>query len=123
MSDRLRTAIGSLMLVSAVFLTFSEFFPLYPGREYLYYSPDSSPVPAGPISHLSWNDPVNNGDLEKLVQLPGIGVAIAEMICVERDKNGKYQYPEDLIAVKGIGSSKLHDILPFLTLVPDESGD
>ncbi|MDO4483043.1 MAG: helix-hairpin-helix domain-containing protein [Clostridia bacterium] len=50
---------------------------------------------------------INTADLEELTRLKGIGPATAESIIAERELNGPYYYPEDLLAIKGIGAKTL----------------
>lgn len=59
-----------------------------------------SPWPTGTVD-------VNTADEAALMGLPGVGVRLAEAIIAEREANGAYRYPEDLLAVKGIGAKKL----------------
>ena len=53
---------------------------------------------------------VNKANAEELTAIRGIGPAIAERIIEERETNGMFFYAEDLLAVKGIGESKLDSI-------------
>lgn len=53
---------------------------------------------------------VNHGDIPALTQLPRIGPVIAQAIVDEREMNGRYFYPEDLLAVRGIGEKTLAEI-------------
>ena len=62
-----------------------------------------------------WVD-VNQADGETLQQLPGIGPAIAEKILRERQENGPFFFPEDLLRVSGIGEKTLEKIRDFLWL-------
>ncbi len=59
---------------------------------------------------------VNTADLDMLMLLPGIGETIAMEIIIERKSNGPFHFPEDLLAVKGIGAKKLESILPHIRL-------
>lgn len=52
----------------------------------------------------------NKADAGELVSIRGIGPVLAERIISERKENGDFFYPEDLLAVRGIGISKLKDI-------------
>ena len=54
---------------------------------------------------------VNSAGLEELMSLPGIGQVRAQAILDDREANGPYRYPEDLIRVKGIGEGVLSGIL------------
>lgn len=57
---------------------------------------------------------VNTADAEELTEIPGVGETISSLIIAEREKNGPFFYPEDLIAVHGIGPvtiSKIRDLI------------
>ena len=49
-------------------------------------------------------------------QLPGVGPAIAQRILQERDQNGPFHYPEDLLTVYGIGTKTLEKIRPQISI-------
>ena len=50
---------------------------------------------------------VNTASIEELQNLPGVGEATAAAIIEEREKNGAFTSPEDLMRVSGIGEKKL----------------
>lgn len=58
---------------------------------------------------------VNTAGLDELMSLPGIGRVRAQAILDDREANGPYRYPEDLIRVKGIGEGVLGKILDQIT--------
>ena len=58
---------------------------------------------------------VNSAGLDELMGLPGIGQARAQAIIDDREANGPYRYPEELIRVKGIGEGILSGILDQIT--------
>ena len=69
-----------------------------------------SPVlPHGPVA-------VNSADADELDTLPGVGEVIAQRIIEEREKNGPFYYPEDLMNVKGIGEKTLEKLLSHIRL-------
>ena len=59
---------------------------------------------------------VNNGSVEELDRLYGVGPALAQAIVEEREANGLFHYPEDLINVKGIGEKTLQKMRDQLLL-------
>ena len=80
-------------------------------REYrpagVSFSPDSSPVTADPVVvPQTGGIDLNTADAETLEMLPGVGVKLAQAILDERENNGTFSYPEDVMAVSGIGEKK-----------------
>ncbi len=63
---------------------------------------------------------INQADAEELQELLGIGETLSAMILEERNKNGPFFYPEDLISVKGIGKQKLKQIVEYLDFEQEE---
>ncbi len=87
-----------------------------------------SPLPYNPPSPLPYNPPaavtdtardgrvdINAAGLEELMSLPGIGAVRAQAILDDREANGPFRYPEDLLRVKGIGEGVLGGILDQIT--------
>ena len=115
MSDKIRKLIGIIMiLVSVIFCSIPL---LLKGRiqQIDYKTGDNAfwrlislqPEKHGEIC-------INTADAEELTRIPGVGETISSMIIAERDMNGPYFYPEDLIAVRGIGPvsvSKIRDLI------------
>jgi len=66
----------------------------------------ASPVPSAGI------DP-NHADAAALVELPGIGPALAGRVVAARAA-GPFRTPEDLLRVRGIGPATLTRLRPFL---------
>lgn len=62
---------------------------------------------------------VNLADEEALCRLPGVGPATAEAILTEREMNGPFFYPEDLLQVYGIGEKKLEAMRDMLDLTEE----
>jgi len=50
---------------------------------------------------------INSASAKDLEQLPGVGPVLAARIAAYRDENGPFEAVEDLLAVPGIGESKL----------------
>lgn len=53
---------------------------------------------------------INTADAEELQLLPGIGPVLAGRIVAWREQNGDYLIAEDLLAVEGIGMTRLQEI-------------
>lgn len=60
--------------------------------------------------------PVNDADLYELTELPGIGETLGQRIIDERETGGPFVYPEDLLAVRGIGEKTLDGIRDMLDM-------
>lgn len=76
---------------------------------------DASPIvlPRGDVD-------VNGGDAEELSRLYRVGESISALIIAEREANGYFFYPEDLLTVRGIGEATLNGFRDSLDLsVPD----
>lgn len=59
---------------------------------------------------------VNRATAEELEKLSGVGPALAQEIIEERETNGAFHYPEDLINVRGIGEKTLERMREELKL-------
>ena len=57
---------------------------------------DDTPVPVN----------INTATIEELDELPGVGEATARAIVEDREQNGPFSVPEDLMRVSGIGEKK-----------------
>ena len=64
------------------------------------YRPQPIDFPQGDVA-------VNRAAEEELRRLQGVGASLAAAIIQEREQNGDFFFPEDLLAVKGIGRVKL----------------
>lgn len=116
-----------VLLITLVFLSFTAGF--FVGRninapEILITAPVKTTPPAPPSipteENLQRQDPsfpinINIATKEQLMQLPGIGQTYASKILEYRRLNGKFDTPEDLLNVEGIGISRLEDILDLIT--------
>lgn len=49
---------------------------------------------------------INTADVEELDELPGVGEATARAIVEDREANGPFSSPEDIMRVSGIGEKK-----------------
>lgn len=71
-------------------------------------------APAGDMLPQKIN--INTADEEQLQMLPGVGPVLARRIIAWREENGDYVLPEDLLAVEGIGLTKLDEMRDLITI-------
>ena len=115
MSDRKLLIIGfTLMAVSFGLTTASAFLP--GGRYAVSYSASGRMDKVTTIGNSAGEIAVNYGSADELCKLHGIGKTLAQMIVLERNENGYFYYPEDLLSVKGIGRKKLAQFQEMLDL-------
>ena len=102
------------MLLSSA-LSYRPLEPVgYAGRPLTMARIPDIELPDGPVR-------INQAGLEELTALPGIGETIGRRILAEREAGGPFRYPEDLTAVKGIGSKLVEGLREQLNLeVADE---
>lgn len=72
-------------------------------------TPAAAVLPNGPVD-------VNHASEQELEQLPGVGPAIARRIVEERERNGFFAYPEDLLCVRGIGEKTLNRLREWISI-------
>ena len=74
----------------------------------------SSPIVSGSTTESQGKVDLNKADVNQLQTLPGIGPAKAAAIIEYREKSGKFNKPEDLKNISGIGDKtfdKLKDLI------------
>ena len=59
---------------------------------------------------------VNHATAAELDALPGIGPVLAQAIIDEREADGPYYYPEDVLEARGIGPTRLAAISDMLEI-------
>ena len=70
---------------------------------------------AGPVT-------INTADEEALVEeLNGVGPALAAAIVRDREENGRYESPEQITRVRGIGQRVLEDNREYILVAEEES--
>lgn len=121
-----KPAVGVLVLVTGIFAAFTAGF--FAGRHLnrapvrIYQTPAltestipeialTAPIPTGPVVIN-----INTATARELEALPGIGPALAQRIVDYRAANGPFRTTEELIKVKGIGESKMKDLLDHITV-------
>lgn len=72
-------------------------------------------VPAGITPFLFQPLPVNFADPELLATLSGIGPKLAARIVKTRNIRGLFAGPQDLLAVPGIGDSRMKQFAPHFS--------
>jgi len=72
----------------------------------------STPPPSSPAEPLD----VNQADAAALARLPGVGAGLAQRIVEERERRGRFDSPEALRYVLGMGPKKLAAIRPFIAV-------
>lgn len=58
---------------------------------------------------------LNTADMEELMTLPNIGEARAAMIIADREANGRFRMPEDLLRIKGFSDTLVEGLLEHIT--------
>jgi hypothetical protein len=79
-------------------------------------TPGASPAPAVPPSLPAEPLDVNHADAGALARLPGVSPALAQRIVEERERRGRFDSPDALRYVLGMGPKKLAAIRPFITV-------
>ncbi len=59
---------------------------------------------------------INTASIDELTKLPNIGKTTANSILEYRDKNGNFDYLEEIMNVKGIGEKTFNEIKPYITV-------
>ena len=68
------------------------------------------------LAKLDPGDIFNAGDISALCEIPGIGEKTALRIISEREENGLYLFPEDILSVSGIGEKRLELYRSFMKI-------
>jgi competence ComEA-like helix-hairpin-helix protein len=84
-------------------------------------SPPAAPPPASSRPESGAAPPpepldVNRADAAQLARLPGVGPGLAQRIIEERERRGRFESPEALRYVLGMGPKKLTAIRGFITV-------
>ena len=114
-----RSMLGWLLLAACVVLAAWSVFMGYTPVRRTSYQPTGRSAQALPVPVQTGAIPVNSADAALLDELPGVGEGTAEAILLERQQNGPFYYPEDLMHVKGIGEKKLNDMREQLDLTEE----
>ena len=112
--DAVRSGLGWLLLAACLLLLALQAWPEQPER--LFVPATGREVGAEPIAFIQGPVRVNTADAQALTALPGIGPVLAQAIVTERQRGGALHYPEDLLAVPGIGTARLEAVRNLLDL-------
>lgn len=85
------------------------------------YSSAAPAVQVTPLPAMSEHWLPNCGDARSLDEMPGIGTVIAQRIIENREADGAFFFPEDLMEVKGIGEKTLNAIMEWLDAHPEKA--
>lgn len=66
---------------------------------------------------------LNAASVEQIARLPGVGPGLARRIVEERDRRGRFESPEALRGVVGLGPKKLAALRDLVTTTGPRSGD
>lgn len=120
----MKKPVGMLVLVTGVFAAFIAGFVA--GRHLnrvpvrIYQAPAATQTESAAATDPEPTAPglinINIATAQQLETLPGIGPALAQRIIDYRTEHGAFRAPEELVKVKGIGESKLMDILDLITV-------
>lgn len=113
-------ALGSLNL--ARILSDGEQVYVFTADEVAAGAAPSAPGASGPPGSSGQAGPasaglvdLNTATVEELDALPGIGPATAQKIVDDREANGPFATPEDLMRVSGIGAAKFEALKDLVT--------
>lgn len=115
---------GAVILLAAVFLSFTAGMLFQDGRQAQSVRVETQRVmetapialPAPTESPDTPKIDINTATVEELQTLPRIGEKRAADIVADREKNGPFRFPEDIVRVPGIGEDTLNAILDHITV-------
>jgi len=66
---------------------------------------------------------LNAASLEQIARLPGVGASLARRIVEERDRRGRFESPEALRGVVGLGPKKLAALRELVTVAEAQAAE
>jgi competence protein ComEA len=72
-------------------------------------------VPPAPVTDARPLD-LNHASANEISRLPGVGPSLARRIVEERDRRGRFESPDGLRGILGMGPKKLAALLPHVTV-------
>ena len=109
MKRRLSALLSAVLALAAVALLLAH-MPMQGGASVYATTGAKRTAPRVSRAAVGGIDP-NTATAEELTALYGVGEKLAAEIVAERERNGRFDYLEDLITVKGIGRKKLEGFL------------
>jgi competence protein ComEA len=86
-----------------------------------HWGADSIELGRNPARQLDYRIELNSASWVEWSQIPGIGPVLGERIVCEREQNGPFRDPSDLMRVKGIGPKRLSEIQPYIQMKLESS--
>lgn len=103
-------------LAAALLLIVLHVQPSHSVRQWHLVKPNAVSVSSMPLSLPKGEIAVNRATVEELDALPHVGPVVAREIIAERERDGAFHYPQDLLCVRGIGESTLQKLLEHIRL-------
>ena len=119
-TSAVRSMLGWLLLTACVVMALCAAMSGYAPAERTGYAASGRSAEVTAIPVQTGMIRVNTADAAALDELPGVGEATAQAIIAERERNGPFFYPEDLMHVKGIGEKKLEAVRDLLDLTEEQ---
>ena len=114
MSDKARKTCGVALLITAVMMLISGSLPGGRREPEVFRGRGMTETVIPDLKELAPDSLINTGDAGSLGDLPGIGPVTAGEILKEREENGPFIFPEELVSVHGIGETKMAQIRELL---------
>ena len=121
MSDKARKTCGVTLLILALVILISGSIPERQREPAVFRGPGITDIVIADLKELASDSLINTGDAGSLGRLPGIGPVTAEAIIKEREENGPFIFPEEVVSVRGIGEAKMAQIRELLIADTGES--
>ncbi len=123
MSDTLKKAAVILLIVLSASAVIFSAFRIQTAGPVSYIGDRIMEGSLSSLEKLSPEDVFNAGSIYDLCKIQGIGEVLAARIIMEREENGSFIYPEDILSVNGIGDKKLEQFRPLMRMNSQESGE
>ena len=89
--------------------------PAAPARAGQSPRPRTAVAPPAPLADPRPLD-LNQASADEISRLPGVGPGLARRIVEERDRRGRFESPDGLRGILGMGPKKLAALLPHVTV-------